>query len=235
MIASAPRTTISAPARAHPSEQRGPALRAVLRNLAWSLFVATIVPTGLFYACLVAANLWAALIAAVVWCYLSVAWRWCTGRPTSVLLWLTVVSLTGKTVVAFATGSTLMYFLQPVLCDAAVAVAFLVSLLTTRPAVARLASEFFPLTRDVAARPRLQSLFTRLTLLWAGICASKAVITLWLLHTLSVTSFVTAKTVFAPSAVVLGAAATVALAVRVARREGLLAVHGQVLASAASA
>jgi hypothetical protein len=81
------------------------------------------------------------------------------------------------------------------------------------------------MTRDVAARPGIQTLFTRLTLLWAGICATKAVVTLWLLHTLSVTSFVTAKMVFTPSAALLGTTATVMLAARVARREGLLAIR----------
>ena len=111
------------------------------------------------------------------------------------------------------------------------ATAFLVSLATARPAVARLAGEFYPMTHDVAARPRVQTLFTRLTLLRAGICAAKAAATLWLLHFLTVASFVTAKTVFAPSAAVLGAAITVALAVRVARREGLLPVAGHVTAA----
>jgi hypothetical protein len=87
------------------------------------------------------------------------------------------------------------------------------------------------MTNEVAARPRVQTLFTRLTVLWAGICAAKAGVTVWLLHSLSVTGFVTAKTVFSPSAAVLGAAVTVALAVKVARREGLLAVAGAQVAT----
>ena len=202
----------------------GPCLGAVVRRIAVSLTVAILVPTALFYVCLHTANLWVALIVALAWCYATVAWRVRTGRPASALLWLTVAGLTGKTILAFATGSTAIYFLQPALGDAVVAIAFLLSLMSARPAVARLASEFYPMTKEVAARPRVQTLFTRLTLLWAGICAAKAGATVWLVHTLSVTSFVTAKTVFAPSAAVLGAALTVALAVRVARREGLLAV-----------
>jgi hypothetical protein len=91
------------------------------------------------------------------------------------------------------------------------------------------------MTQDVAARPRVQTLFTRLTLLWAGICAAKAAVTVWLLHSLTVADFVTAKTVFAPSAAVFGAAITVALAVRVARREGLLAIAAHAPAAGVSA
>lgn len=209
-----------------------PQIRAVVQHLALNLFLATIVPTALFYACLVTANLWTALVTALIWCYASVGYRLGTGRPTSGLLWLTVAGLTGKTIVTLATGSTLIYFLQPAVSDGLVAAVFVLSLATTRPAVARLAGEFYPMTHDVASRPRVQGLFTRLTVLWAGICGGKAVLTVWLLHSLSMTSFVAAKTVFAPSAAAAGAAVTVTLAVRVARREGLLVPRGSQVVSA---
>ncbi|HET7407305.1 MAG TPA: VC0807 family protein [Mycobacteriales bacterium] len=210
------------PARAAEQFAERPGLRAVLRHLGLNLFVATIVPTALFYACLITAGLWAALIVALMWCYATLAWRLRRRQPTSVLLWLTVAGLTGKTVLAFATGSTFIYFVQPAVGDALVAFLFLLSLATARPAVARLAGEFYPMTKDVAARRRVQTLFSRLTLLWAGICATKAGVMLLLLHSLTLTSFVMAKTVFAPSAAALGAAITIVLALRVARREGLL-------------
>ena len=221
--APAPVTTALAPARACTESRPRPRLRAIVQHLGLNLLVATIVPSVLFYVCLVTADVWVALVAALMWCYATMAWRMRTGRPMSVLLWLTVAGLTGKTILAFATGSTVIYFVQPAIGDAAVAVAFLVSLATARPAVARLASEFFPMTSEVAALPRVQVLFTRLTLLWAGICALKAGASLWLLHTLSITAFVTARMVYTPSIAVLGAAVTVVLATRVARREGLLA------------
>lgn len=222
MFAPVPETTFPVPAR---TDSTAPRLAAVVRHLALSLFVATVVPTVVFYVCLVTVGLWAALVGALMWCYATVAWRLRTRQPTSALLWLTVAGLTGKTIVVFATGSTFIYFVQPALGDAVVAAVFLVSLMTARPGVSRLAADFYPMTHDVAARPRVRTLFTRLTLLWAGICAIKAAATVWLLHTLSLTTFVAAKTIFAPSAAMLGAAITVALAVRVARREGLLAIR----------
>ena len=227
MIQTAPETMCPAP-RERPALQPGPRVATVVRRIAVSLLVAVLVPTALFYVCLVTADLWVAIVVALTWCYATMAWRVRTGRPTSALMWLTVAGLTGKTIVALATGSTLIYFLQPVFADAAFAAAFLVSLCTARPAVARLAAEFYPMTSDVAARPGVQTLFTRLTVLWAGICAAKAGVTVWLLQSLSLTSFVTAKTVFTPCAAALGAAVTIALAVRVARREGLLAGTGVV-------
>lgn len=234
MSAPASQMTSAASARPEDAAAVGPRLRAVVRHLALSLLVGTIVPTVLFYVFLVAANLWTALIVALAWCYASLAWRLRSRRPTSVLLWLAVVGLTGKTIVTFLTGSTLVYFLQPAVGDALVAIAFFVSLATARPAVARLAGEFYPMTHEVASRPRVQRLFTRLTLLWACITGAKAGATVWLLHSLSVTSFVLAKTVLAPSVAAVGAAVTVAFALRVARHEGLLSVRGRVLVGAAA-
>src|SRR3954451_6850241 len=199
-----------------------PGVRAILRRIAISLLVATVVPTVLFYICLVVANVWIALIVALSWCYGALAWRLGTGRKTSVLLWLTAALLTGKTAIAFATGSTFIYFVQPALTDATLATLFFLSLATATPAVARLAADFYPMTSDVAARPRVKRLFWRLTLLWSCICGGKAAMTLWMLHALSLSTFIAAKTVFTPTVATAGAAVTVWLAVRVARREALL-------------
>jgi hypothetical protein len=220
--ASALDTNCLAPARAHPVPAPGPHVRTVVRRIAKNLSVATLIPTALFYVSLVTLNLWVALSVALAWCYSAAAWRLHTKQQSSTLLWLTVAGLTGKTILAFATGSTLIYFLQPALVDGVVGLAFLISLATSRPAVARIAAEFYPMTPAIAAKPGIQKLFFRLTALWAVICMTRAGITLWLMHALSMHNFVAAKTIYGPTTVVLGAALTVALASRVARREGLL-------------
>lgn len=199
-----------------------PRLRAVVRHLVLSLLWANVIPGVLFFACMKASNVWTALIVALAWCYGSMAWRVSTRRRTSGLLWITAIGLTVKTAVTMATGSTFIYFAQPALNDAVVGTLFLVSLLTARPIVSRLAADFYPMTEDVARRPRIQKLFWRLTLIWAVICLGKAVLTLWLLNQVSLMAYVEIKTVVTPSIVALGAAATVAIAVRVARHEGLL-------------
>jgi hypothetical protein len=194
----------------------------VLRHLGLSLLWANVVPSALFYICFAAGNIWAALIAALTWCYGAMAWRFTTRRRTSGLLWLTAIGLTGKTALAFATGSTFLYLAQPAVNDALVALLFLGSLATARPVVARLACDFFPMNVDVSQRPVVQRLFWRLTLLWAVICLVKSVVTLWLLHSMPLITFVEVKSVLTPTIAVAGAAATVVLAFRVARSEGLL-------------
>jgi hypothetical protein len=199
-----------------------PRLRAVLRHLGLSLLWANVVPAALFYACFAAGSVWTALVAALAWCYGAMAWRLTTRRQASGLLWLTAVGLTIKTALSVATGSTFLYFVQPAVNDSAVALLFLASLATARPVVARLASDFYPMTDDVARRPRVQQLFWRLTLLWAFICLVKAAATLWLLESVPLVTFVAVKSVLTPGIAIVGGIATVAIAFRVARREGLL-------------
>jgi hypothetical protein len=202
-----------------------PRLRTILRHLGLSLLWANVVPAALFYVCFAAGNIWAALVAALVWCYGAMAWRVRTPRRTSGLLWLTAVGLTAKTALTMATGNTFLYFAQPALNDAAVAMLFLASLVTARPVVARLASDFYPMTEDVARRPRVQRLFWQLTLLWAVVCLVKAAATLWLLESMPLVTFVAVKSVLTPAVAMVGVAATIVIAFRVARHEGLLHGH----------
>lgn len=207
----------------HPSR---PQLASLLRHLGISLLMANVVPGVLFYLCLRAGNVWAALIAALVWCYGAMAWRLSTKRRASGLLLLTAVGLTAKTILAFASHSTFIYFAQPVVNDSVIAVLFLVSLATARPVVSRLAHDFYPLAEDVAQRPTIQRLFWQLTALWALICLAKAVVTLYLLESLPLETFVAVKGMVMLLLVLVGTGLTVVAAVRVARSEGLL--HTQV-------
>lgn len=210
-------STETAPAEA-------PRLGAILKHLGLSLLMANIIPGALFYLCLRAGNVWTALIVALVWCYGTMAWRIGTKRRTSALVFVTVIGLTAKTILALASGSTYVYFLQPAVNDGLVALFFLLSLVLSRPIVARLAHDFFPMSDEVAKRPRLQQLFWRLTMLWALICLIKSVVTLWMLESMPLVTFVTIKTILTPTVLVAGAAVTVVLAHRVAKVEGLLHV-----------
>jgi hypothetical protein len=207
----------------HPeAHHHTPKLAMIMRHLGLSLLMANVIPSVLFFLCLRAGNVWTALIAALIWCYGAMAWRLRTKRRASGLLMISMVGLTAKTVLALASGSTFIYFLQPAVTDGIVAVLFLVSLATARPVVARLAGDFYPMNDEVAGRPRIQKLFWRLTLFWATLCLVKSIVTVFLLENLSTVSFVEAKSVFVLAVVIGGAAVTVAAAVRVAKVEGLL-------------
>jgi hypothetical protein len=204
------------------TETERPRFAAIIKHLALSLLMANVIPSVLFYVCLRAENVWTALIAALVWCYGATAWRATTRRPISMLLMIAVVGLTAKTILAFASGSTFIYFLQPAVNDAVIALLFIVSLRSARPVVARLAADFYPMNADVAGRPRIQRLFWHLTLLWAVLGRAKCVVTDWLLESLPTTEFVAIKSVFVLAVILAGTVVTVAAAFRVARSEGLL-------------
>jgi hypothetical protein len=199
-----------------------PRLRTILGHLSLSLVSAVVVPTVLFMVSLVVIGVWAALVAALTWCYGAIAWRALTKRRMSGLMTLTVVGLTARTLLAFASGNTYVYFFQPVINNLVIAALFLLSLATARPVVARLAADFYPMSADVAERPRVQRLFWHLTVLWAFVCLAKAVATFWLLQSQSLVTFIVLKNVMFLGLTVGAVAVTVSAALWVARRENLL-------------
>lgn len=199
-----------------------PSLLTVVRRVSLSLLIAVVVPAVLFYGVFVLAGVWSAITAALVWSYGAIAWRAATGRRTSGLLILAAILLTGRTVLSLVAGSTWLYFLQPVISDGFVAVLFLLSLASARPMVARLAGDFYPMDHELAVRPRVQRLFWRLTVLWAVLGLAKASMTLWLLQSQSLETFVLVKSVSMLAINVIAAFATVGLAAVVARQEGLM-------------
>jgi hypothetical protein len=117
---------------------------------------------------------------------------------------------------------TFVYFLQPAITDGVVAALFLISLATARPIVARLAGDFFPMSADIASRPRIQRLFWNLTLFWAIICVAKSIVTVWLLESFPLVTFVAVKEIMILTILIIGTGITVAAAFRVAKSEGLL-------------
>lgn len=199
-----------------------PTLRAVVRRLGVSLLVACAVPATVFYACLRLEGVWVAIFAALTWSYGAIAWRALTGRRTSGLLILTAVVMTGRTLIALLTDSTYLYFLQPIISDGLIGVTFLATLATARPMVARLAGDFYPMDEELHGRPAIRRLFRYLTLGWALLCLGKATMTLWLLQSQSLETFVLVKSVSVLLLNGLAVAATLGAAALVARREGLL-------------
>ena len=200
-----------------------PRVSDVVSRTAASIGVACLIPAAVFSFIMMAFSVTPALLAALAWGVGVVCWRASTQRRPSGLLLLTLAILTVRTVVALATGSTFVYFLQPILANAAVAAVFLGSLLTTRPAVEWLAADFFPMDDGIAARPAVRRLFWRLTLMWGLLIAVKGVVSLWLLQSQSLVHFVVIKTVAISALTAVGAAATIWAAVLVARSEGIFA------------
>jgi hypothetical protein len=216
-----PRTTALAVPAERPHRHH-PSLEAVLRRLGSSVLVACVVPACLFYTSFRIADVWTAMLVALAWSCGAITWRAANGRRTSGLLLLSATVMTARTVIAFVTDSSYVYFLQPIITDGLIGATFLLSLATARPLASRLAGDFYPLDDDLATRPRMQRLLRRVSLLWGCVALGKAIAMLWLLNTLALPDYVLVKSVSAPVLNASAVAVTVALAISVARKEGLL-------------
>jgi len=194
----------------------------IIRRVSLSLLIACVAPATMFYVCMVLTDVWTAILAALAWTYGAIAWRALTGRRTSGLLVLVAVVMTGRTVVSMVLDSSYLYFLQPIISDGVIATLFLLSLASSRPVVARLAADFYPMDLELAARPRIRRLFWRLTLLWAGLGLLKAGAALWLLQSQPLETFVLLKSVMVVTLTGLTILATITASAAVARKEGLL-------------
>jgi intracellular septation protein A len=159
------------------------------------LIEATFIPLILFYAFLWTAGVWGALVAALVWSYTAIIRRAVTGQRIPGILVLGTLGITARTIAAFASGSTFIYFLQPSLTTVAIAGAFLLSVPAGRPLAERLAHDFVPLEPEVLRLPGVQRVFIRITLLWAFVNLANAAVSITLLLSQDVGTFVALKTI----------------------------------------
>lgn len=216
-------TNLVAPAepawRLHPSKLS--VVFAVVRKMVPYLVEATLIPTLLFYTFLIALSLSWAFVAALCWTYAAVARRLISRRSIPALLLLACLGITVRTVVFLFSGSTFVYFMQPIVRTLATAGVFALSVLIGRPLIARFATDFCALTPEVQGRPAIVRLFQRLTYLWAFINLAAACASLTLLLTVPTAVFVGTATLAAWIITCTGLVLTVSDSVRTARSEGL--------------
>lgn len=193
---------------------------AVVRRSGPHVIEASLIPSALFYCCLVWAGLGVAYAAALVWLYAAVASRLLRRRPVPPLLVLGAIGITVRTTVALLSGSSFFYFAQPVLSSLVMGCVFLTSIVLGRPMVEKLALQFWPLTPELMARPVVAQLLRRLTYLWAGINLLIGATTLGLLLWVPMATYVALKPLVSLGLTGMGIAITIDRSVRTARREG---------------
>ncbi len=175
-----------------------PRLRDIARHALPNIVEGRLVPLVLFIAFLeIAGTLWALLIA-LAWTLACLAYRVATGRRVPGLIVVSAVALTARTIAALVTGSMVVYFIQPTISTVLIGTAFLVSTLAGRPLAARLADDIVPLDAATKAHPLVRQFFVRLSLLWSLTSVINALITLWLLFTQSITTFMVVKSAMGP-------------------------------------
>ncbi|GAA2406543.1 VC0807 family protein [Nonomuraea africana] len=170
-----------------------PSLMTLARQAAPRLLHDVIVPLAVFYAALILIGLNGALITAVSWVYGNLAWRLIRRQPASATIILTAVAITVRAGLALWTGSAVMYFLQPELGTICVSLVFLVSVRLRRPLVGKLILDYIRLPPDMVAHRRIQRCFVRLTLLWVLVLLLNAGLSIWLLLSQPIGTYLLAR------------------------------------------
>jgi hypothetical protein len=196
-----------------------PRVRDVVARVSVSLVIAVVVPAFLLWSMLVLFDFAVAVTVVLSWMVGAMCWRRATGRAVSGLLLLGLTVMALRTAVTLMTGSTFIYFVQPAIADFVIAAVFLGSLWTSRPLVAQLAPDFYPIDDVRAARPGICAHFRRLTVLWGMVMLGKGIVTLWLLATLTTVDFVVVKSCAIFSLTVLASTITIAWSVVVLRHD----------------
>ena len=199
-------------------------LSAVLRRLAPDLIEASVIPTALFTVTFLTVGTFAAYVVALAWSYVAIGRRVFTGRPVPTLIFLASIGITARTGLALASGSTFVYFAQPVLGKLALSATLLASIVTGRPLVTRFAHEFCRMSPEIDTRPAIVQLYRRLTYLWVVVNLAAAAVTVTLLLTTQASVFVTVKPLAVGTLTALGVGLTVSASVQAARSEGLFAM-----------
>ncbi len=175
-----------------------PNIRNVVRHALPNVVEGKIIPLVLFIGFLeIVGTLWALLVA-LGWSLAAVAYRTATGRRVPGLIVLSTVALSARTIAAIATGSMVVYFLQPTITTVLVGIAFFVSVPLGSPLAQKLAYDVFPFDEGTKAHPQVRQFFVRLSMIWAMTSLVNASITVWLLLTQSTTTFVLVKSVLGP-------------------------------------
>jgi hypothetical protein len=206
-----------------------PRLGALARHAVPNIIEGTIIPVGLFLLMLRFLGLWGAMLVGLGWSYTAIARRVVSRRPVPGVMILGAVTLTARSALAFATGSSFVYFLQPTLGTALVATAFLLSVPLGRPLAQRLAADFCPIPPHVMANAHVRRFFLQISLLWALTGFLNASLALWLQISQSVGTFVLVKSLSS------GVITVTAIAVSVLWFKRSMARHGVIPARVSAA
>ncbi|MFH1330575.1 MAG: hypothetical protein ABIJ48_08010 [Actinomycetota bacterium] len=204
---------------AHPVVLTLPAIGALLRRALPIVTEGVLVPTGLFYLGFWLGGVWGGMIAALVWSLGALGRRMIVGGVSGLLV-LAVVTLSVRVFITGVSGNSDVYFLQPVVGEAALGLVFLASLPAGRSLVHRLAHDFVPL-EGLAPHLRLRRVFYGITLLWAGVFLLLAFLGWYLLGHNGVAAYVGYRTAVSAGVKSLAVAASVQLFRSGLRRQGI--------------
>lgn len=164
----------------------------VIRGALPTVLVATLIPMALFYTAMTIGSIRAAIVVSLVWAYSAFTVQFIRKGRLPGMLTITVFMATIRAVASFASGSSFVYFVVPVLETAGFAMLFFVTLFTDEPLIVRLARDFVPhIAEEFAERTELVTL---LSVVWTGVYLCSGATTMALLSTQPVSVYIGAHT-----------------------------------------
>ena len=168
-----------------------------LRQVAWRgapQAVDALIPLGLFLVVNAFAGIAPAMLAGLAWSAFAVVRRAARKRRVPAIVVVTACLLSLRLTLVLSTGSAFLYFLQPTIGTALVALAFLASVVVRRPLVRRFAADFLTLPGHLVRAPHVHRFFVRSSIMWAVVGTLNAALTYLLLVTLSSATFAITQT-----------------------------------------
>ena len=178
----------------HPSLPR---ISVLVRHAAPRVLEGMILPVAVFYAGLI-----------VAWVYGGVALRLVRRQSVPGTVLLAVLAITVRAVLALVTGDVFIYFLQPTLGVFCASLAFLTTAAAPRPLIQRVTTDLVPLPDHLMRHPRMRRFFRHLSLLWGGVQFVNGTLSLWLLFSESIETYLIVRTAAVAVLMVLAAGAS---------------------------
>ncbi|GGL00977.1 hypothetical protein Sme01_41040 [Sphaerisporangium melleum] len=202
------------PAAQHPVLPR---LSVLIKHAAPRVLEGMILPVAVFYAGLLLAGVHGGLVMAVAWVYGGVALRLVRRQKVPGTVLLAMLAITVRAALALITGDVVIYFLQPTLGVFAASLAFLATAATPRPLIQRVTTDLVPLPDHLVRHPVMRRFFVHLSLLWGTVQFVNGSLSLWLLFSESIETYLIVRTSAVAVLMVLAAAASLLAFKRVLR------------------
>ncbi|WP_248959855.1 VC0807 family protein [Sphaerisporangium perillae] len=185
-------STLALPSSApHPVLPRIPDL---IRHAAPRVLEGMILPVAVFYAGLLVAGVNGGLAMAVTWVYGGVALRLIRRQKVPGTVLLAMLAITVRAALALVTGDVVIYFLQPTLGVYCASLAFLTTAAAPRPLIQRVTTDLVPLPDHLVHHPRMRRFFVHLSLLWGTVQFVNGSLSLWLLFSESIETYLIVRT-----------------------------------------
>lgn len=204
---------------------RLPAGAVLLRRATPLVLEGILIPTGLFYLGMWLGGVWGGIIAALVWSYAALVRRWAKGGVSGLLL-LAVVTLSLRALITGLSGSSFVYFAQPLAGEAALGLIFLASLGAGRSLTHRLAQDFLPIEEE-GSPIDLRRIFSVITVLWGATFIVLALLSWWMLDHNPTAAYVGYRTVIATGVKGAAVIASVLVFRSGLRRRGIRLAFGE--------